>query len=110
MNQFSTTITLYSNKFELNINIDALNTAANLNIGSKAKVAITQEMRRLTGKSINTSAFKSHIELINKKLEEYGLNIDVYVGTGKSKKKLLTATYAGKQIMRERKLEEIING
>lgn len=109
MESFTTTVTLFANKFNITVYVDSLYTISNLNIGSKAKSAITQELRRLTGKSVNVSSFKNHIELINKKLEESGLTVDVYINVNHKNKKLLTAVFAGKQIQREKKLEELMS-
>ena len=75
-NTFKSEVTLYSNRFEVTVNIDCLTTIKNLNIGNIVKKAVTQEIRVLTRINVNVSAFKKNQELINKKLEESNLKVE----------------------------------
>lgn len=106
-NTFKSEVTLYSNRFEVTVNIDCLTTIKNLNIGNIVKKAVTQEIRVLTNINVNVSAFKKNQELINKKLEESNLKVEQWTGT-KNKKLLLTIQYIGLQEKRDRKLQTLI--
>ncbi len=106
-NTFKSEVTLYSNRFEVTVNIDCLTTIKNLNIGNIVKKAVTQEIRVLTRINVNVSAFKKNQELINKKLEESNLKVEQWTGT-KNKKLLLTIQYIGLQEKRDRKLQTLI--
>ena len=106
-NTFKSEVILYSNIFEVTVNIDYLTTIKNLNIGNIVKKAVTQEIRVLTRINVNVSAFKKNQELINKKLEESNLKVEQWTGT-KNKKLLLTIQYIGLQDKRDRKLQTLI--
>jgi|ERR1035437_3386471 hypothetical protein len=107
-NFFKSEFTLYSNRFEVTVNIDCLTTIKNLNIGNIVKRVVTRYIQTLTKVSVNVSYFKKNQDIINKKLEESNLKIEEYTAT-KNKKLFLTIQYLGLQEKRDRKIKEIVS-
>lgn len=107
-NFFKSEVTLYSNRFEVTVNVDCLTSIKNLNIGNIVKRAVTNQIRMLTKVGVNVSSFKKNQDIINKKLEESNLRIEEYTGT-KNKKHLLTIQYLGLQEKRDRKIKELMH-
>jgi hypothetical protein len=110
MNIARTEITAFSNKFEVIINTDCLNSIKNLNIGNHVKKALTKEMASLTGDfSLNISKYKHKQDLINTQLDAKNPRVDVYLGSGKKKVLYLNIQYIGIQEKRDKKIKELMS-
>lgn len=107
-NTFKSEVTIFSNRFEITVNIDCLTSVKSLNIGNFIKKSITREIRSLVNTNVNVSSFKKHQELINKKLDESNLRIEERTGTKKNQI-FLIIQYIGLQEKRDKKLELILN-